>query len=253
MKLFKKLFNFQADELQQAERRLQSRYAVGTDFPLLAAVAGNGWNGAGRVQNLAVGGLGLVLDRGPAVDTGAAVKVGLRLESYEILAAGLLRHVRVRAGGGFTCGVSLTVDDPGARQAYLQLLIPVSIGCSLAPVDRTRVRQDEPGLRKTVYAGESASRLTVWSREEGAERGPVSFELAVGEHLVRGRAGTPGVQTFSRVDDQRPHRVTDFVAHHGGPLDRELKQLFRWTVQNLREGVPAAVRKFLGGFAGESG
>jgi hypothetical protein len=250
MKLFKQLFNFGADEVQQTERRLQSRYAVGPEFPITAAVAGNGWNGAGRVQNLAVGGLGLALDRGPAVDTGSTVRLGLRLEGYEILIGGQLRHVRPRTSGGFTCGVSLTFEDPAARHEYLQLLIPVSIGCSLAPIDNARVRQDEPGITKAVYAGESASRLTVWSRAEGAKPGPFSFEFSVGEHLVRGREGTPGVQTFSRVDDQRPHRVTDFAAHAGDALDGELKQLFRWAALNFRSTVPAPERKFLLTFAG---
>jgi hypothetical protein len=250
MKLFHQLFNFRADELQREERRLQSRYPVGTDFPLMVAVAGQGWNGTGRAENLAVGGLGLRLDRGPAVDTGSAVRVGLLLEGYEILASGELRHVRPGQGRGFTGGVSLTFADNAARQAYLQLLIPVSIGCTLAPVDGARIQQDEPGIRKAVFGGESASRLTVWSRESGETPGPFSFEFAVGDHLVRGRAGTPGIQTLSRVDDQRPHRVTDFAAHSGDALDAEIKRLFRWMVLNFTETVPAAERKFLRSFAG---
>lgn len=250
MKLFHQLFSFGAEELPQAERRLQSRYAVGSDFPLRAAVAGPGWNGTGQVRNLAVGGLGLALDRGPAVDTGAAVRVALGLEGFEIISDGFLRHVRRRADGGFSCGVSLTLAEAAARRAYLQLLIPVSIGCTLAPVDAARVRQDEPGIHKAVYAGESAARLTVWSRGGGPRPVPFSFEFSVGEHLVRGRGDAPGVQTFSRVDDQRPHRVTDFAAHGDGPIDADLKRLFRWVALNFRPAIPVGERRFLLGFAG---
>jgi hypothetical protein len=66
---------------------------------------------------------------------------------------------------------------------------------------------------------------------------------------VRGREGTAGVQTFSRVDDQRPHRATDFAPHAGDAMDAELKRLFRWSVLNIRESVPAAERKFVLSFA----
>jgi hypothetical protein len=184
------------------------------------------------------------------VDTGESVRVALGLETYEIVASGLLRHVRPRTGGGFLCGVSLTLDDLGARQSYLQLLIPVSAGCTLAPVGSAQVRQDEPGVRRSLYMGESDSRLTVWSRGEGARTFPFSFEFAVGDHLVRGREGTPGVQTLSRVDDRRPRDVTGYAAHAGDAMDAELKRLFRWTALNFRSTVPASERKFLLGLAG---
>jgi hypothetical protein len=248
MKLFQRLFNFQPEELEQTERRLQRRYSVGPDFPLALSVAGNGWESDGRVQDMAVGGIGVVLAGGPAVDTGAAVRVSLRLERFQISTPGQLRYVREGVEGGFHCGVSLEFPDSTVRQAYTQLLIPVSIGASLALLDPTLVKQDEPGIRKEVYEGDAAARLTLWRREgERDTAPPFGFEFTMGDHLVRPRPGGAGVQTFSRVNDERPHRITDFAPHAGmdDVMDAELKRLFRWAMFNLRDNVPESARSYL--------
>ncbi len=252
MKLFQKLFNFGADEMEQTERRLQSRYLIGPDFPLAVSVAGSGWDSDGRIQDMAVGGIGVVLAGGPAVDTGATVRIGLRLERFDISMRGQLRWVRVGVEGGFHCGISLEFPDSAVRQEYLQLLIPVSIGASVIPVDAALVRQDEPGIRKEVYAGESAARLTVWRRETDPESAaPFGFEFAVGDHVVRPRPGGVGLMTFSRVNDERPHRVTDYAPQAGvdDVMDAELKRLFRWAMFNLRDNVSEPARGYLLGIA----
>lgn len=236
MRLFEKLFNFGPEEIAQSERRLQARYAVAPDFPLVVAVAGHGWNGTGRAGDLGPGGLGLVLDRGPAVDTGSTVRLGLRLEGFEILANGQLRHSRPRESRGFHCGVSLSFADEAEREAFHQMLVPISVGASLAPVKAAPAKAEPAGLKASVFQGEYASRLTAWSRPGGEW---TRFEFEVDGHVIRGDAARAGLELVARPSVRPPDSAAG-----------ELRRLFRWTVLNLNEKIPAELRKFLGSLLG---
>jgi len=242
MKLFQRLFNFLPGEIQQAERRLQSRYAIGPDFPLTVGLAFGDWSGAGKVRDLAVGGVGVFFAKKPGFEAGVTVRIALGLEKHEILAEGLVRHVRPEKGG-LLCGLSLDHEARGTRQAFLQLLIPVATGVSLQPLKPELIKQNEPGLRKIVYADDS-TRLTVWERESGS--GPFSFEFSMGDHLVRGQAGGSALQTFSRVHEVRPHRVAEFAPNTAGSeLEADVRRLFRWSALNIQGNLPAAHREML--------
>ncbi|MFI5357478.1 MAG: PilZ domain-containing protein, partial [Opitutales bacterium] len=248
MRLFKKLFNFPLAEMDQVEHRLQKRYTVAADFPLALTVTGAGWTGPGRVLDVAVDGVGFGVDPGLAVKSGQAVQLGFGLDGCEIPAHGEVRYARP-APEGLLCGVRIQFTNLEARQEYLQLLIALSIGGSLVPVDPKLVRQGEPGIHKVVLAGESASQLTLWTRPAGSTVSPFGFELAVGDHLVRGRRGGAGLQTFSTGNDLRPQPTKERATQPGDVTDGELKRLYRYVVLNLPASQPPAVRRFLQSFA----
>lgn len=241
MRLFQLLFNYPPAELQQAERRLQSRYPLSAVFPLSVGLAYGDWTGTGRVRDLSVGGLGIDFERMPGFASGVTVRAALALDGHEFIVEGLVRHVRPERGG-LLCGLSIDHERHDTRHAFLQLLIPVAAGCSLRALPADRIQQNEPGLRKVVY-GEDTTRLTVW--EPAAGGAPGSFEFMLGTHLVRGQRGQR-MKTFSRADALSPHRSDDFTPNDpDGALDREIRRLCRWTVLNLQDNVAAAHRDFL--------
>jgi hypothetical protein len=243
--IFQKLFNFRADDLKQAERRLKNRYSVGSSFPLAVSLSAGGRSHRGRIVNISTGGLGIVVDEKPAADAAAPVQIAFILESFEIKTTATVRYVRP-ADQGFHCGLTLGFDQPEIRSAYLQLLVPISIGSTLARVQTGTGPHVEPEFEKLTFTGESDSKLTVWCRRDGTAT-PENFEFQVEEYFVRGRAIDRGLNVFSLVDDDRPHRAKDTTPlfQTGNRLEMEIKQLFRWSALNMQQNVPDRLRGFL--------
>ncbi|HVU17567.1 MAG TPA: PilZ domain-containing protein [Candidatus Didemnitutus sp.] len=242
MKFFSQLFDIPAEDVPKVERRLQKRYAIGPDFHLAVAVVGDDWNATGNVRDIAVGGLGVTLDRGPAVDTGSNVKVGLRIDGLEVITQGRLRHQRARTPRGLNGGLSLDFDDPKARQAFLQLLIPVSVGASLVTRASRPIEDVEPGVTKSYYAGESAASLSVSSRNKGGVSEAFAFELKIDEYIIRGDR-PPNLMFFTRG----PMPIAspgDKPSVPTGELGDDVKRLFRWCVLNMTH-LPPTEAKYL--------
>jgi hypothetical protein len=239
MKFFQQLFDIPADEVPKVERRLQRRYPIGADFQLAAAVVGDDWNGIGNVRDIAVGGIGVTLDRGPVVDMGSTVRIGLRIDGLEVITSGQLRHQRAREPRGFHFGFSLGLDETKARQAFLQLLIPVSVGASMVPRPRP-LPMDEPGVTKSAYSGESSSSLIVSSRLRTGAPEPESFELTVGDYIIRGDR-PPNLMFFTRspMPIASPGEKPDVPT---GELGDDVKRLFRWCILNMSQLAPAEAK-----------
>jgi len=248
--LFRKLFNFRSDEMQQAERRLASRYTVLPTFPLTVSVASDLGDSAASIVDLSGGGAGLMLKKPLALETGAGVRLKFMLENEPFVARAAVRHIR-QAEGGLLCGFSISMEDLEGRKAFLQLLVPVSIGSSLKRVTLSHAPIAEPGLERVLFEGDSNSRLIVWNRTEDGG-GPDSFEFQVGDYFVRGRAADRKVRAYSLVDDERPHRAKDTAPLFStdNVLENEIGRLFRWSVLNLQDGVPEETRGFLRSFFG---
>ena len=244
--IFQKLFSFLADETKQAERRLKNRYAVGPSFPLSVALTSANGTSRGRIANISAGGLGVVVDQKPEVDPANPAQVAFILEGFEIKAAANLRYVRP-ADHGFHCGLTLGFSQPENRTAYLQLLVPIAIGSTLAKVEGAGSNpQVEPEFDRITFTGESDSKLTVWCRRDGTATAE-TFEFQVEEYFVRGRAVDRGLSVFSLVDDDRPHRAKDTAPlfQTGSRVETEIRQLFRWSALNMQQNVPDRLRGFL--------
>jgi hypothetical protein len=247
--IFQKLFNFRADQLKQAERRLKNRYTVGPSFPLVVELSVGGQVVRGRIGNISTGGLGVLIDRKLEADPAVAAQIAFILEGHEIRTAAHVRYIRP-AEQGFQCGLTLGFDQPETRTDYLQLLVPISIGSTLVRTEGTgSASQIEPEFERMIFTGESESKLTVWCRRDGAAT-PENFEFQVEEYFIRGRAVDRGLNVFSLVDDDRPHRAKDTAPlfQTGSRLELELKQLFRWSALNMQQNVPDRLRGFLRSF-----
>ena len=173
-------------------------------------------------------------------------QVAFILEGFEIKAAANLRYVRP-ADHGFHCGLTLGFSQPENRTAYLQLLVPIAIGSTLAKVEGAGSNpQVEPEFDRITFTGESDSKLTVWCRRDGTAT-PETFEFQVEEYFVRGRAVDRGLSVFSLVDDDRPHRAKDTAPlfQTGSRVETEIRQLFRWSALNMQQNVPDRLRGFL--------
>jgi hypothetical protein len=250
MSLFRRILNFQKSDLKDVERRFDKRFPVAPAFTLATSLSIAGRVCSGRVSNLSSEGLGFLADYDPGLTAvGSPARVALGLDDFAISLAGEVKHVRP-TDGGFLCGLALTFDEFETRKSYLQLMLPVVIGASLHRIADNLVRQDEPGLHKTVFTGESLSKLTYWTRCAPPQL-PDSFELRLDEYYVKGRADPRGLQTFSLSDDARAHRGREATAlpFVSSELDREIRQLFRWAVQNMQDNVPGDIRGFLATFA----
>ncbi|HWA08582.1 MAG TPA: PilZ domain-containing protein [Opitutaceae bacterium] len=246
--IFQKLFKFRSDD-KQPERRLKNRYAVGPSFPLVVSLSAGGGSSRGRVANISAGGLGIVVDQKPAAETAAVAQISFILESFEIKAAATIRYVRP-ADQGFHCGLTLTFHEPESRFSYLQLLMPIAIGSTLARSESGGSGPHvEPEFDRLTFTGESDSKLTIWCRKDALAT-PENFEFQVEEYFVRGRALDRSLSVFSLVDDDRPHRAKDTAPlfQTGSGLETEIRQLFRWSALNMQQNIPDRLRGFLRSF-----
>ncbi len=244
--IFQKLFSFRGDDLKQVERRLKNRYSVGSSFPLAVSLSAGGRSHRGRIVNISTGGLGIVVDDTPAIDPMTPAQIAFLLEGFEIKTNAQVRYVRP-AEQGFHCGVTLGFDQPEVRTAYLQLLVPISIGSTLARIEGAGSGPHiEPEFERVSFSGESDSKLTVWCRRDGSAT-PENFEFQVEEYFVRGRAIDRGLSVFSLVDDDRPHRAKETAPlfQTGSRIETEIRQLFRWSALNMQQNIPDRLRGFL--------
>lgn len=249
MTLFKKILDLKQSDLKNLERRLDKRYPVGPTFPLTASLIASEQTIPTRIHDMSAGGIALVVSPELYPAAAGATLLLLRLGQFALTAGVGIRHARA-ADGGLVCGIALKFAEFETQKAYLQLTLPVAIGGSLAQVDDSLVRQNEPRYHKLAYEGASNSRLTIWRKHDARET-PEIFEFQIDDYFVRGNSATGVLHAFSLVDDVRPHRIKDTTPlfQIDSRLDEEIKQLFRWTVMNIRDSVPADVRSFLSSFA----
>lgn len=250
MLLFKRILDFQKTEGGARDKRGAKRYAVGARFPLKAKITLSARDGEGKLLppskslpmdwggqmlNLSSSGVSIRLHPAAIASNGESCSVKLELDNklFELDAT----VANYRTGQQYvSCGVVLKFPDAYSRKAYLQLMEPVVIGSTLEPVSG-RVKQDQPGLDKEQYEGESDTMLSVW--RDGSGKNPKFFEMLVHDYCIRGSTETPGLNVSYR-EGEKTRKVAISPDHQA-----EVRQLFLFIVQNLDKGVPADVRKFL--------
>ncbi len=247
--LFQRIFDFRKNNILQLEQRLNHRYTPGPMFALRATLNMAGRDRTGGIHNMSATGVGLLLERDPALVGGRSGRLRLALDEYELILNARLIHAQPREDG-FFCGLTLDFEDFTAQKAYLQLLQPIAIGCTLQPVPAERVIQNEAQFTKLSYRGESNSVLSVW-RENSPAATLHSFEFMMQDYFVRADAKVRVMEVFQRAQLDRPPQLkvsAPMVDVLGGAND-EVRQLFRWIVPNLPAVVPGDVRGFLQSFA----
>ncbi len=255
MLLFKRILDFQKTEGGALDKRGAKRYAVGAKFPLKAKITLSARDGqnkplphskslpmdwGGQMLNLSSSGLSIRLHPAAVAANGEPCSVKLELDNKLFELDATVANYRI--GQQYvSCGVGLKFPDAYSRKAYQQLMEPVAIGSTLEPVS-DRVKQDQPGLSKEQYQGESDTVLSVW--RDGSGKNPKFFEMLVHGYCVRGSTETPGLNVSFR-EGEKSSKAALSPDHQA-----EVRQLFLFIVQNLGKGVPADVRKLLELFAG---
>lgn len=250
MQLFRRIFNFEKEEVSKIEQRLHHRFTPGAAFPLQAWLLTGTKESPVKIDNLSGNGIGLiVLDPTIPAVSGQDVRVRLALSSHQQTLNGRLVQVRTEGNNRY-CGVDLSIGDFLEKRNYFQLLQPVAIGQSLVAVPAERVIQNEPQFIKQVYRGEDQSVLTVWL--ESSFGTPLhSFEFEMLDYFCRADARSGVLEAYVReASDSHKGKLSNPVFDTSGGLQDEIRQLFRWILPNLARTVPDDIRAFLQRFAG---
>jgi hypothetical protein len=232
--LFKRIFNFTQKEVEAEakDRREDTRYQLGYDFPLKTSVTlashdtvGNAIPNSERdwgalVVNFSRKGANFRVANAASGKRGENCVLKLNLGKLALEVPAKIAHFKIMPDYA-ACGLTLQFVDFEMQKAYLQMLEPVIIGASLAKVDPAAIQQNAPGLVLEQYTGEDGSLLSIWRREQA----PTEFE---------------GFEFRMHGYHVRAHAKADAV---------EIKQLFGWAVANLSAAVPGDVKQFLAKFA----
>ncbi len=252
--LFKKILSFTGFGGRANDKRKARRYVVGHPFPFktVLTIIGHDSEGrsvqndqegvdwAGRLVNLSASGASIQLHSAVPGARGGRCRLSFSRKDYLLIIPGTLAYCRAYPQYRL-CGLSFNFPDFETRKAYLQLLEPVSIASSLAPVDASKVKQDTAGLHKEQYQSPTAASLTVWRRARG---GPVhKFDFGMNDYGVRWREGMAAVEGFGAPPDKRS-APTSFVKLTDAQ-ETEVRWLFCLAVPNLTKAVPLDVRKVL--------
>ncbi len=247
MLFFKRILDVKKPEAP-TDRRGNSRYAVLPDFPvktvvniigrddsgnLLKSRNGEGTDWGGRLVNVSSSGARIQLPRTISAIRGDGCTVKIDIQGFELVVPGKVAHLADRRDS-LLMGVALDLEGSNAELAYRQLVELIALGATLK-----QVRAPEPdgsGYIVEQYAGEPASRLTIWRRLVG--RDVAAFEFQLKDCAVRGMAERPGLECFSVPDTAAAQPVK-------GAREDEIQRLYQWVVLNLAPAVPADVREFL--------
>lgn len=257
MLLFKRILNFTKSNVDASEQRGAERYTVGPAVQFTAVVNllrhdddGNliarnnhGQDWPGRVTNLSTTGASIQLHSSAFAAHGETCRFKLSLEDYILEIPGKVVYFRSYPSHS-VCGLSFEFDYFEVRKGYLQLLEPVAIGSSLAPVKAGEIKPDNSGYDREVYRGKDGAQLSVW--REGDDGVIHSFDFRMNDYGVRWSTGMTELETYAnplKDTGKKPGRTPGSAltkAEH-----EEVSWLFCLAVPNLAKAVQADVRKFL--------
>lgn len=247
--LFKRILSFK-ETANSGEQRKSTRYPVGPDFPLKTVVNlfgrdgagkllkssdGTGRDWAGRMLNLSATGASMRLPNSAIAMRGEFCRLKFSIGDSVLEIPANVAHFKVHNTHAIV-GLTLNFPDQETQAAYRQLLQPVSVGSSLAPVDPKKVKQDTPGFHKEELKGDNAH-LVIY--RVGAANGQMQgFDFRMASYGVRWSDGMSELDTYGTVagsDD--PIEITE-------AQQVEVRWLFCLAVPNLSKSVPPDVREF---------
>ncbi len=248
MLIFRRIFNFEQDKVEQLEKRLNLRYALGPDFPLQATLQYSGRDYFPKLIDISSNGVGVLVPPGTALAAGYHLRLVLGLGPHRLEIDARIAHLNVRDNGIYL-GLGLVFVDFEVQKSFMQLMQPVVIGQSLQLMPAQRVIQNEPMFIKHAYFGEPDSLLTV--RAEKTPGQPLhSFDFRMYDYYCQGvmQKGQTNAYPLESMDPYGA-KQTNPVFETSGGLNDEIHQLFRWVVPNLSSAIPDNVREFLRKFA----
>lgn len=246
MTVFNRILAFKETLSRQREQRGERRYPPGRNFPLIATIEVNEDPRNAKILDLSARGAGLQV-AGPPYRVGDAAKLNLLLDTLSMEFPCRIAHLKPLPVG-CRLGLEAQFDNPETEAAFIQLLQPVVLGSSLRPVPPEDVQQNDPTMHMQYFTGTTGTDLSVW-RQYDVTGDLTSFMWRMDDFIVRGEAAVGVMQLFTRQDMDKPAKGKRKPnGKLRGPIDGEIRQLFRWTMQNLPKEVPGDIRSFLQGF-----
>jgi hypothetical protein len=255
--LFKRILDFKDPPLMPSDKRSLHRYPAGQPFPFEVHLALNGRDAQGRsvpdedkkqdwpavLINASHTGACLEFEVDPGALRDEACTLKITRDDYTLVIPVRIAHSELH-NDRLHYGITFRFAEFETEKAYLQLLEPVTIGASLAPVPPVSVTQDMPGLLKEQYHGTQHAELTVW--RHARNKAIYSFDFRMNEYGVRWSEGQEEVEPYglersSSVGGKAPALL---LALTDDQLD-EVRWLFCLAVPNLAQAVRADVRHFL--------
>lgn len=257
MLLFESILeNGNTDALRQIKRR-PPRYHLGGNFPFKTKLTlyppggkkstrkkGKDWNAT--PINLSLTGASVQLSLAVVAFPHEACCLKFSRDDYLLEIPGTIAHFRACSNHSL-CGIVFDFSTLGLRQAYQQLLEPVSIGHSLVPVE---TEQDSPYRYRQQFSGKDATRLSVWrDLSDGRITG---FDLRMHRYVVRWTEGLPELEVGG-LDEAHvgvPPNVTTPLVVLTVAQHEEVRRLFSLTVPNFSKAISEDVRDFFAALAG---
>ncbi len=249
MLFFKRVLDVSKTAATTANRRVASRFVVNHEFPVAAVLniagrdelgrslekskRGTGWDSPVQLINLSTTGARMQVPLEVKAQRDDFCRLKLDVQGYQLIVPGRIAHVAVD-DGYHVFGLVLDLGAANTAAGYRQLIDLVALGSSL--VLTKPLQQDGTGYHFEEYAGEPASRLSIW--RSLASGTVIAFEFQLKDCLVRGHDGSTGVECFTGTDAKTAQPAKTEQAE-------EIKRLFQWVVLNLAPAVPADVRDFL--------
>lgn len=249
MLLFKSILEKQTDIAPSDDKRKAPRYALGDSFPFKTKLALFQHNGvklpeekpkewSATAVNLSATGASVQLSMAAVAFTKEKCRLKFSRGDYVLEISATIAHFRCYSQYSL-CGVVFNFPSAAAQLAYLQLLEPVVLGSSLAPIE---VVQDTPGQIMEQFGGVNSA-LTIW--RDGPE-GPITgFDFRMRQYAVRWTEGKPELELHAIADGNEgsPGELVELTSEQHD----EVRWLFCLSVPHLAKAVPADVRKFLSG------
>ncbi len=243
---FKRILRFKKETIQQQELRHAQRYPIAAESPLQCVVQLGSRYRSAQPLNLSGSGVSLRLPKDVEVTRGQTCRITFAVEKYQLPVNATIVHLR-RDDRHVTIGFSLQFSDFENQQAYLQLLDPIAIGTTLAPLANDGLRFAEPGIITDRYESPADAQLTVWRSFAG--QALLGFEFQLHENYVRCRGTPPQLEVYTSTGTAPV--LPGYNAptlRKAGDKSADIRRHFRWVVPHLGKAIPEDVRAFLAQF-----
>ncbi|HVU16522.1 MAG TPA: PilZ domain-containing protein [Candidatus Didemnitutus sp.] len=259
------------------EQRKHSRYQINPTFPIktllslrdknvkLSAaphgrvalrVPGAGWKDwPGTLVDLSATGANIHVNLAAVAFADDPCRMKFSLGSYHIEIPASVVHF-VSYSHYAVCGVQFNFPDAETERSFMQVLEPVIIGTSLAPVDPA---QEGLAPGREMYAGKNSSRLVITRSPTGGEL--TGFDFRLNKYGVKWSSGMTELRTYGvpaetsdpakakpvlklklKTNEKPEVSATGLLTE---VQEEEARWLFCLAVSNLAPAVAEDVRKFL--------
>ena len=248
MLLFKSILEIDKAAVLPDDKRKMPRYVLNDNFAfktkltLFQNSGGIGNEGKGKdwsvtPVNLSVTGASVQLSLAAVAFQREKCQLKFSRGEYLLEIPATIAHFRCCSQYSL-CGIVFNFPTPELQQAYLQLLEPLIIGSSLAPIEAV---QDKPGSHKEQFGGNTFTELSVW--RDSPEGQITGFDFRMRDYGVRWSEGAAELDVYG-LGEADAAGLQETI-----PLTEtqheEVRWLFCLAVPNLAKTVPLDVRRFL--------